>query len=463
MLCCCLIDEQSVARVMQRLKHEHFFGHSYAKIFAAMEALYREGLTVEATTVADRLKATHMLHQIGGIPTLSGLITEVPNAENLDAYIDIVYGRYTMRSLLSACSDIEAEVYKSGNQNPKGVLEHAENKLFSITSEIIKKDTRPARDILWDTFSAIEKRAKLGGRVPGIQTGFDTLDRMTGGFRPGQLIIVAGRPGMGKTSLAVNWATEAAIKHGTGVAMFSLEMSETELMERMLSSIANVPSERIRAGVLEDDDYQCMSEAGGLIVESKIHINDMAGLSPIELKAHVRRLMSNVDVDMVIVDYLQLMHSGIRGLAGNKVAETTEISRSLKIIARELNVPIIALSQLSRAPERRDDPRPILSDLRESGAIEQDADIVMFVFREELYKSRMTTSMVEDVHGKAELIVRKQRNGPTGTIPLAFEPKFTRFRELATVGARRYPVEERSGNDSSGGDFFDAVDRSADS
>jgi len=436
LLCSVLIDQDAAAKAVQKISDREFFKLPHSKVFRAVQELFGAGAAVDVVTVSDKLKENGDFDEVG-YPMLASLIEHTPSSENVDDYVGIVHDKYTLRRLLKACRKIEQTVQDDKGMTAREVLATAESEIFDVTAEVVKKDTRSARDILWPTLDAIEERIKHGGEIPGVPTGYLKLDRMTSGLKPGHLVIVAGRPSMGKTSLAMNIATNAAIQHDIHTVVFSLEMSEQELVERMISSVGKVNSQKLRIGRLDGDDHQRMADAAGLIADAPIFINDTARLTPLEIKASIKRVMAEQKVGMVIVDYIQLMSSGDLKTAHNRVTEMTRISRELKIIARELEVPIIAISQLNRGPEGRDDPRPVLSDLRESGAIEQDADIVMFVFREEVYTGPINKKG-DDVTGVTELLVRKQRNGPIGTVLLTFEKEYTKFTDVAPGGEKVY-------------------------
>jgi len=443
LLCSMLIDQDATAKAVQNVDPEMLFKMSHSRVFEVIQSLFREGQAIDAVTVSNALKERGYLDGVGGYAFIGGLIDVVTSGANVDNYAKIVKDKYTMRRLLKAASAIQSAVERGSDLTTHDILDIAESEIFSVTADVVKKDTRSAKDILWETFDSIEERIRHGGDVPGVPTGFWRLDNMTAGLKPGQLIVVAGRPAMGKTSFALNVALNAAVQHGIGTVLFSLEMSEGELMERMLSCEGKIDSQKLRIGELDQTMHDKLAQAGGLIADAPIFINDSAGMTPLEMKANLRRLMTNNDIGLVIVDYLQLMYSGSK--VGSRVEEVGKISRDLKVLARDLEVPVIAISQLNRGPESREDPRPMLSDLRESGSIEQDADMVMFVFREEEYTGPINKKG-ENVAGKAELLISKQRNGPTGKLIMSFDGRFTRFEQaddyIATSRATSYDNEK---------------------
>ena len=443
LLCSMLIEPDATAKAVQSVEVNHFFKMAHSYVFEAIRDLFRDSQAIDAVTLADALRGRGRFDSVGGYAFLGKLIDVVPSGSNVDNYAKIVKDKYTMRRLLRAASAIETAVENNSDLSTHDILDIAESEIFAVTADVVKKDTREAKDILWETLGAIEERIHHGGEVPGVPTGFWKLDNMTSGLKPGQLIVVAGRPAMGKTSLVLNIAMNAAVQHGVGVALFSLEMSENELMERMLSSGGMIDSQKLRIGKLNDDDHHRLSEISGLIAESPIFINDSAGMTPLEIKANLRRLMTHNEIGLVIVDYLQLMYSGSK--AGNRAEEVGKISRDMKVMARDLGVPVIAVSQLNRGPENREDPRPQLSDLRESGAIEQDADMVMFVFREEEYTGPVNKKG-KNVAGLAELLISKQRNGPTGKLMMKFDGKYTKFEQddIAIPRATSYDEDKEN-------------------
>lgn len=441
-LACALVDADACGKVVENLDTKHFLKIAHADTFSAIREIVQSGGTVDAVTISDKLKAMGRLDSVGGFVFVGDLLDYVSDSTNVQDYIKIVKDKFLLRSLLEACREIELAVYNESDAEE--TLAYAENRIIDSVSDLVKKETKPVSDLLWDTLASIEKRMENPGEIPGTPTGFRMLDRVTSGLKPGQLITVAGRPAMGKTSFALNVALNAAVTHGVGTVLFSLEMSEGELMERMLCSDARIDSTGLRIGKLSDNEWTRLAESAGVINESPIFINDSAGMTPGEMKSHVRRLQQSYNIGLVIIDYLQLMSLSDHRFTGNRVAEVSKISRDLKVLARDLEVPVMALSQLNRGVEQRDEKRPLLSDLRESGSIEQDSDIVMFVFREEEYTGA-TNKKGENVEGKAEIIISKQRNGPTGKVSFEFHKEYTRFEE-SELGLYSAP-EHREGKD----------------
>ncbi|MEC7850365.1 MAG: replicative DNA helicase, partial [Candidatus Neomarinimicrobiota bacterium] len=364
------------------------------------------------------------LDKVGGAYYISGLIEVVPTTAHIDRYIKIVIEKSVLRNLIYLANDISKEAYDD-SQEVDDILETVQKSIFSITQDTLQKDFEEIDPVLIKTFDKIDKIASHKGTVIGVPSGFHELDQKTTGFQNGDLIIIAGRPAMGKTSFALNMMRNAAIDSKKKIGFFSLEMANEQLAMRLLCSEARVDSNLVRRGDLPKSQYKNLSLAVGPLSKSDIYLDDTPALSILELRAKARRLKNDVNLDMIIVDYLQLMQ-GPRG-AENRQQEIATISRSMKALAKELEIPIVALSQLSRAVEQRTgSKKPLLSDLRESGAIEQDADVVIFLYRDEVYNKDA------DNEGKAEIIVAKQRNGPTGTVEAAFISRYTRFENLAT-------------------------------
>jgi replicative DNA helicase len=425
-----LIDGDAVAKAIESIDETMFYREAHRRIYRSMARLFQRGEVVDPTTVAEDLKQTDDLEQAGGLPYLAELLDAVPTAANIDFHARIVRERALMRRLLEASTSIIQDVYEPGERTVDELLDMAEHKVFQVAQSHEREGFVWIKKILYPTFERIEQLQAAKGGVTGVGTGFPDLDGKTGGFQKSDLIIIAARPSMGKTALVISLLLHAAISEQKPVALFSLEMSKEQLVQRMLCSEALVDLGRLLRGRLTDDDYVRLAQAAGHLNTAPIWIDDSGALSVLEMRGKARRLKAEQpELGMVIVDYLQLMQGGARH-AENRQQEVSEISRGLKALAKELEVPVLALSQLSRAPEQRSDHRPQLSDLRESGSIEQDADLVMFLYRPEYYLSDME-AQEKGLAGKAELIISKQRNGPTGTIELFFRKESTRFESFS--------------------------------
>ncbi len=419
-----LIDGDAIAVTMEMIDDTAFFREGNRRIFRAMMRLYGRGEVVDPVTLSDELKSAGELESSGGMEYLAQLVDAVPTAANIEYHCRILRDKAVLRRLIEEATEIIRDAYEAPAGSSQETLDRAEQRIFQISQAASRRGFIWIKEILWPTFERIEELQRSPGTVTGVPTGFADLDHLTAGFQPSDLIVLAGRPSMGKTALALNFAQHAAIAHDRPVAIFSLEMSKEALVQRLLCAEGRVDSGRLRRGRLEDDEYGRLATAAGLLNTAPIWIDDTPAISALELRAKARRLRAEVDLSLVIVDYLQLM-TGPRA-AENRQQEISFISRSLKAVAKELDVPMIALSQLSRAPEQRTDHRPVLADLRESGAIEQDADLVLFVYREEVYKGPVDRDG-NSLEGKAELIIGKQRNGPTGEVPLYFHKQYTLF------------------------------------
>jgi replicative DNA helicase len=386
------------------------------------------------------------LEGIGGLEYLAELVDAVPTAANIEYHARIVREKAILRRLIDASSQIIRDVYDQGEREVEELLDQAEARIFQVAQSHDRQGFVWIKEILWETFERIEALQNSPGGVTGVGTGFPDLDNMTSGFQAGDLIVIAARPSMGKTSFVLNIAQNAAIGPGVKVAIFSLEMSKSQLVERLLCSEARVDLQRLRKGKLGADEFNRLATAAAHLNQAGIWIDDTPAISILEMRAKARRLKSETDLQMIILDYMQLMSSS--GRSESRVQEVSQISRGLKALARELEVPVVALSQLSRATEQRTGNRPQLSDLRESGAIEQDADVVMFLFREDYYLVQQgKAEEARDKEGQTELIVAKQRNGPTGTVPLQFNRAYTRFDSAA----RALDEQRASGGGAGGG------------
>lgn len=418
-----LIDEEVLADASQHVKAKDFYDKNHGQIYGAMMRLYEKHKPVDLLTLTDELKKKDELEMIGGSTYLTELTNHVPTAAHAEAYAQMVAETAVRRRLIKASGEI-SEMGFDEDTTTQELLEKAEAELFSVSDQSLKQDLTSLESILTDSFDRLEELHRNKGALRGIRTGYRDLDNMTAGLQRSDLIILAARPAMGKTTLVTNLAYNVATIAREPVLFFSLEMSKEQLVDRMLSDASGVDSWNIRTGNLSDEDFSKLSEAMGEMAEAPIFIDDTPGLSVLEMRTKARRASHDQPLGLIIVDYLQLMQSN-GNHNGNRVQEVSEISRGLKLIARELNVPLIALSQLSRSVESRTPPIPQLSDLRESGSIEQDADIVSFIYRPGYYEP--DNPEVENI---TELIIAKHRNGPVGKVGLYFHPERLRFMSL---------------------------------
>ena len=419
-----MLDNQALNSALEILDADDFYSEAHRKIFSAIIELYNKSEPCDIITLSNILKNRTQLDHAGGISYLSALSDSVPSAANISHYAKIVKEKSILRKLIGTATEILHKSYTSSSDIDT-VLDEAEHAIFEISENKIRPTFSPFKDLIKDSVKTIEKLYERKELVTGVPTGFEKLDDITSGLQKSDLVIIAGRPSMGKTAFAMNIAQYAALEAGIPVAIFSLEMSKEQLALRMLSSEARVDSQRIRRGFLGEADWPKLITAAGRLSEAQIFIDDTPAISALEMKAKSRRLKSEVNLGLIILDYLQLMRGG--GYKDSREQEISEISRSLKTLAKELNVPVIALSQLNRKVEDRTNKRPQMADLRDSGAIEQDADLIAFIYRDELYDK----SEENPEKGMAEIIVGKQRNGPTGMVKLAFQDKFARFENLA--------------------------------
>jgi len=423
-----MLDAEALERLEGALQSEHFYVEANARVFYVILELAAKGQPVDALTIKDHLERRNELDSCGGEAYLAELVGAVPTSANVKHYADIVRERYVLRQLLSVCSDVSRDVYEETGLEVIEHLDIAEKNILAIAESFNR--SRPAfskmSDLMLDTYNELQERYAQKKLVTGVATGFEDLDRMTAGMQRGDLIIVAGRPSMGKTAFSMNLAQNASLRSDEEgvVAVFSLEMSTQQIAMRMLACEARVDMSNLRTGHFTAEDWRKLAASSGSLAESKIFIDDTPAISVMELRSKCRRLKrENKHLDLVLIDYIQLM-SG-RANADNRAQEVSEISRALKGLAKELNVPVIALSQLNRSLEQRADKRPVMSDLRESGAIEQDADVIMFIYRDEVYNKK------PENEGLAEIIIAKQRNGPIGDVKLTFVHKYTRFENHA--------------------------------
>lgn len=413
-----LLEKEAIYRAHEILNPEDFYREAHRVIFEVVTHLNNKGEPVDIITVSEELKQRNMLDKVGGIPYLTSLANAVPTAANVEYYAKIVEEKSILRSMIRVATNIVAMSYEA-SQEVDVILDEAEKEIFQITQKRNVKGFVSLKSILIETFERIEALYESKGGVTGLPTGFEDLDRMTAGLQPSDLIILAARPSMGKTTFALNIASHAAIDLKIPVIMFSLEMSKEQLALKLLCSEAGVDNQRIRTGTLMDQDWPRLSHALGKLSDSAMFIDDTSGATVLDIRAKCRRIKSEHGLGLILIDYLQLMQG--RAKTENRQQEVSEISRSLKSLARELNVPVIALSQLSRAVEQRADKKPTMSDLRESGSLEQDADIVAFLYREDYYNQETDRKNITD------LIIAKQRNGPVGSVEFFFQKEFSKF------------------------------------
>jgi replicative DNA helicase len=417
-----LLDPDALMTALEILDADDFYRTTHTKIFQAMVRLSERREPVDIVTLTAELQAQEILEEVGGVAYLTQLSNSVPTAANVDHYAKIVHEKAVARRLIHVATQIASTGYQAGS-DVSDLLDEAERKIFSLSQERNTKGFTHIKDVLLDTFERIEKLYANKGAVTGIPSGYPDLDRMLSGFQKSDLIIVAARPSVGKTAFALNIAQNVAVRARQPVAIFSLEMSKEQLVQRILCAEGNLDANRMRTGFLEDEDWPKLSMAVGTLSEAPIFIDDTPGITVSEIRSKCRRLQAEHGLGMILIDYLQLIQ-GRPGKAENRQQEISEISRTLKGLARELDVPVIALSQLSRSVEQRHDKRPMLSDIRESGSIEQDADVVAFLYREDYYDKDSEKKNI------IEIIIAKQRNGPTGTVELVFLKNFNKFVSL---------------------------------
>jgi replicative DNA helicase len=423
-----LIDGDAVAEAVELVDDSAFYREANRRIFRAMSRLYGRGEVIDVVTLSDELKSSGEIEAVGGMSYLAQLVDAVPTAANIEYHCKILNDKATLRRLIESATEIIQDAYGATGGEVDETLDRAEQRIFQIAQSAQREGFVWIKEILWPAMERIDQLQQSSQAVTGVPSGYPDLDDMTAGFQPSNLVVVAGRPSMGKTALALNFAQHAAIEEEIPVAVFSLEMSKEALVQRLLCAEGRVDSGRLRRGKLQDDEFARLATAAGHLNTAPIWIDDTPAISVLEVRAKARRLAAEVGLGLVIVDYLQLM-SGPPNVE-NRQQEISRISRGLKSVAKELNVPVVALSQLSRAPEQRTDHRPVLADLRESGAIEQDADLVLFVYREEVYEGP-EDPQGNSIEGEAELIVGKQRNGPTGTVDLYFRKEHTLFESVS--------------------------------
>ncbi len=423
-----LLDKDALYEVLEILKPEDFYNEMHKEIFSAVIELYRKSQPVDILTVSEELKKRKSLEMVGGRAYIALLSTVVPSTSNAGEYAKIIAEKAILRRLIGTASDIIEKGYQE-KMNSSEVLDFAERGIFEIAQSRQTKDFALIKDVLWENIAKIDEMSKLEGNITGLTTGFIDLDARTSGLQKSDLIMLAARPAMGKTAFALNIAQQAAIKSKAKVLIFSLEMSRDQLGQRMLSMESRIEMQKLKTGNLERKDWDQIHIALDTLSKTSIYIDDTPGITAMEIKNKCRRLKAEKGLDLVVLDYLQLMN--FEGRAESRQQEITALSRFLKLLAREMDCPVIVLSQLSRAPEQRTDHRPILSDLRESGSIEQDADIVMFLYRDEYYNPETT-----DKPNVCEVMIAKQRSGPTGTIELTWLGKYTRFVDKSRLSEK---------------------------
>jgi replicative DNA helicase len=424
-----LMDQDAVLRATEHVDDTMFYAERHRRIFRAMIAIAERGGVVDPLTLSDEMGRRGELEASGGKDYIGFLVDVVPTAANIDYHAQIVKEKALRRRLIEVSTFLVQEAYE-GHQTAFELIDEAESKIFLVAQDRAREGFTRIKELLWPTMERIEALQHGGQTVTGVPSGFTDLDELTSGFQPADLIIVAARPSMGKTAFTLNVAQHAAIEAQIPVAFFSLEMSKESLVQRMITSEARIDAQRLRKGMLRDDDFPRLARAAGILSSAPVWIDDTPGITLLEMRSKARRLKADSNIGLVIVDYLQLMQGPTN--SESRQQEVSQISRGLKALAKELSVPVVALSQLSRAPEQRtgDNKRPQLSDLRESGAIEQDADLIMFLYRQEMYDGPVDKDG-NSLEGKAEIIVGKQRNGPTGIVNLHFHKQYTRFENYS--------------------------------
>ena len=421
-----MLDNRAWEQVADRLTEEDFYRRDHRLLFRAMKTLAEASQPIDVVTLSECLREQDQLDEAGGLAYLGALARDTPSAANIRAYADIVRERSVLRQLIHAGTEIVSTGFAPEGRESAELLDNAERLIFQIAEQTGRNQEGfvSVKDLLPEVIDRIDQLYQQEGHITGLPTGWTDFDNMTSGLQNGDLVIVAARPSMGKTTFAMNIAEEVAMKGQLPVAVFSMEMPAEQLTLRMLSSLGRIEMQRVRTGKLQDEDWPRLTSALTLLSNAKLFIDDSAGLSPTEMRARARRLKREHGLGLIVVDYLQLMQ--VPGFKENRTAEISEISRSLKGMAKELGVPVIALSQLNRSLEQRPNKRPVMSDLRESGAIEQDADIIVFIYRDEVYHDDSPDK------GVAEIIIGKQRNGPIGSLKLTFLGKYTRFENFIT-------------------------------
>ncbi len=420
-----------IAECVEKINELYFFIPAHQTIYTVLVELWNAGQGIDLITFTQTLRDRNILEAVGGASAVTSLFTFVPTAANVTYYLEIVRDKFILRQIIAACTESVRRSYDDQGE-VDNLLDEVEQKIFAVGEDRFKAEMRSMKDQVMDAIESIERLYERKGGLTGIATGFTELDRMTSGLHPAEMIVIAARPSMGKTAFAMNIAEHVAIQEKLAVAVFSLEMSSQQLVQRLLCSRARVNLKNVRDGFLGERDFPSLTSAASKLAEAKMFIDDTAGLSILELRAKGRRLKAQHDIQLIVVDYLQLLRSTTRRGQDNRQIEISEISAGLKGLAKDLSIPIIVVAQLNRNPENRTGDskgRPRLSDLRESGSIEQDADLVGLLVREEYYAD--TEEEKQESQGKADLIIAKQRNGPTGDVPLTFRKEFTRFEDRA--------------------------------
>jgi replicative DNA helicase len=418
----------AIAEVVEKITADYFFVPAHQTIFSVLVDLWNVGQAIDLITFTQTLRDRNLLETVGGPALVTNLFTFVPTAANVGYYLEIVRDKYILRSIIAAGTESVRRAYEEQDE-VGNLLDEVEQKIFAVGEDRFKGQMLSMKDQVMEAIEAIEKLYERKGGITGISTGFGEFDRMTSGMHPSEMIVIAARPSMGKTALAMNIAEHVAINEKLPVGVFSLEMSSQQLVQRLLCSRARVNLQKVRDGFLGERDFPSLTAAASKLAEAKIFIDDSASLTILELRAKARRLKAQQEVQLIIVDYLQLLRSTSRRAQDNRQLEISEISAGLKGLAKELKIPVIVVAQLNRQPEQRSGGKPRLSDLRESGSIEQDADLVGLLVRPELYEEDEEARAEKS--GEAELIIAKQRNGPVGEIPLTFLKEFTRFEDRA--------------------------------
>src|SRR6267378_5081964 len=423
-----IAPQDAIPECVEKITEEYFYVPAHQTIYRVLVEQWNGGQAIDLITFTQTLRDQNLLETIGGAPLVTSLFTFVPTAANVDYYLEIVRDKYVLRSIIAASTESVRRAYEEQDE-VGNLLDEVEQKIFAVGEDRFKGQLLTMKEQVMGALESIEKLYERKGGITGISTGFVEFDRMTSGLHAAEMIVIAGRPSMGKTALAMNIAEHAAIQEKLPVGVFSLEMSSQQLVQRLLCSRARVNLQKVRDGFLGERDFPSLTAAASKLAEAKIFIDDSAGLSILELRAKARRLKAQQDVQLLIVDYLQLLRSPSRRAQDNRQLEISEISAGLKSLAKELKIPVIVVAQLNRQPEARSGGKPRLSDLRESGSIEQDADLVGLLVRPEMYEE--DDEARQEKSGEAELIIAKQRNGPVGEIPLTFLKEFTRFEDRA--------------------------------